>query len=67
MLAVELESFDLLKRIIDTCIENGIIADWFLHCSNAMRIAPPLVISDEEIIKACGIITNAMELHTNRL
>jgi acetylornithine/N-succinyldiaminopimelate aminotransferase len=64
MLAVELESFDLLKKIIDTCIENGIVTDWFLHCSNAMRIAPPLIISDEEIIKACGIITNAIELHT---
>jgi acetylornithine/N-succinyldiaminopimelate aminotransferase len=67
MLALELESFELLKKIIDTCIENGIITDWFLHCSNAMRIAPPLIISDEEIIRACRIITDAIEFHTNTL
>jgi acetylornithine/N-succinyldiaminopimelate aminotransferase len=50
MLALEFESFDLNKKIIDTCIANGVITDWFLHCSNAMRLAPPLVITDEEII-----------------
>jgi acetylornithine/N-succinyldiaminopimelate aminotransferase len=42
MLAVEFESFELNKKIIDTCIENYIITDWFLHCSNSMRLAPPL-------------------------
>ena len=67
MLAVELESFDLLKKIIDTCIENGIITDWFLHCSNAMRIAPPLIISDDEIVHACHVITDAIDFHTTTI
>ncbi|HKB45227.1 MAG TPA: aminotransferase class III-fold pyridoxal phosphate-dependent enzyme, partial [Chitinophagaceae bacterium] len=61
MLAVELESFELNKKIIDRCIENGVITDWFLHCSNAMRIAPPLIITHDEIKKACEIITEAIE------
>ncbi|TCD03839.1 aspartate aminotransferase family protein [Pedobacter psychroterrae] len=56
MIAVEFESFELNKRIIDACIEDGIISDWFLHCSNSMRIAPPLIITEEEIRYACGII-----------
>lgn len=60
MLAVELESFELNKKIIDRCIENGIITDWFLHCSNSMRIAPPLIITHDEIKKACAIITEAI-------
>jgi acetylornithine/N-succinyldiaminopimelate aminotransferase len=64
MLALEFESFDLNKRIIDTCIANGIITDWFLHCSNAMRLAPPLIITNEEIISACKVITKAIELQT---
>ncbi|TWR27408.1 aspartate aminotransferase family protein [Mucilaginibacter pallidiroseus] len=65
MLAVEFESFELLKKIIDTCIENGIITDWFLHCSNSMRIAPPLIITSSEIEKACKVILDAIDLHTN--
>jgi len=60
MLAVEFESFDLNKKIIDRCIEKGVITDWFLHCSNAMRIAPPLVITHEQIEKACGVILEAI-------
>jgi len=61
MLAVELESFELNKKIIDRCIENGVITDWFLHCSNAMRIAPPLIITADEIEKACVVIMEAIE------
>lgn len=64
MLAIELESFDLNKKIIDRCIENGIIVDWFLHCSNAMRIAPPLIITHDEIRKACGIILEAVTFYS---
>jgi acetylornithine/succinyldiaminopimelate/putrescine aminotransferase len=61
MLAVELGSFELNKKIIDRCIENGVITDWFLHCSNAMRIAPPLIITKEQIKYACGIINEAIQ------
>jgi acetylornithine/N-succinyldiaminopimelate aminotransferase len=61
MLAIELESFELNKKIIDRCIENGVITDWFLHCSNAMRIAPPLIITPVEIEKACKVILEAVE------
>ncbi|MDB4919952.1 aspartate aminotransferase family protein [Mucilaginibacter sp.] len=63
MLAAEFESFDLNKKIIDRCIENGVITDWFLHCSNSMRIAPPLIITNEEIEKACGVILEAIEFY----
>jgi acetylornithine/succinyldiaminopimelate/putrescine aminotransferase len=63
MLAVEFESFELNKKIIDRCIENGVITDWFLHCSNSMRIAPPLIITHDEINKACKIIIEAIEYY----
>jgi len=64
MLAAELESFDLNKKIIDRCIENGVIVDWFLHCSNAMRIAPPLIITHDEIRKACEVVLEAVEFYS---
>ncbi len=56
MLAAEFDSYEINKKVIDGCIADGIITDWFLHCSNAMRIAPPLIISESEIKTACAII-----------
>ncbi|MCY1529741.1 Putrescine aminotransferase [compost metagenome] len=56
MLAIAFESFEINKKIIDACIEDGVISDWFLHCSNAMRIAPPLIITKDEIAETCKII-----------
>lgn len=73
MLAVEFDSFDVLKPIIDHAIQPGgnvpgIITDWFLFCNNAMRIAPPLTITDDEIRLACQVILDSIaSLDTQRL
>ena len=56
MLAIEFDSFETNKKIIDGCIADGLITDWFLHCSNSMRIAPPLIITNKQIEEACVII-----------
>ncbi|MBC7566451.1 MAG: aspartate aminotransferase family protein [Pedobacter sp.] len=56
MLAVEFDSFETNKKIIDGCIADGFISDWFLHCSKSMRIAPPLIITASEIEEACEVI-----------
>jgi acetylornithine/N-succinyldiaminopimelate aminotransferase len=60
LLAVELLDYTFNKKVIDRCIEHGIITDWFLHCDNSMRIAPPLIITEDEIEKACGIIIESI-------
>jgi putrescine aminotransferase len=60
MMAVEFESFEVLKPIIDRAIELGVITDWFLFCDDSMRIAPPLIISEEQIKEACSIILKAI-------
>lgn len=60
MLAVEFESFEVLKPIIDRAIEAGVITDWFLFCNNSMRIAPPLIIREEQIREACAVILGAI-------
>ncbi|GAB3759702.1 aspartate aminotransferase family protein [Spirosoma pomorum] len=64
MLAVEFDSFDVLKPVIDRAIENGVITDWFLFCDNSMRIAPPLIITDEQIREACVILLEAVDYVT---
>lgn len=60
MMAVEFEDFDTLKPIIDRAILKGVITDWFLFCDNSMRIAPPLIITEEEIKMACETILAAI-------
>lgn len=65
MLAIQLDSFTQVEAVSRTCVENGVIVDWFLHCDTAIRIAPPLIITKQEIIKCCQSIINSIELHKN--
>ena len=55
-LAIEFDSFETNKKIIDGCIKNGVMTDWFLFASNCLRISPPLIISKEQIKKAVRVI-----------
>lgn len=50
----------LNMRVIKSCIEKGIICDWFLFCPTAMRIAPPLIITDSELIEALTTIVEVL-------
>ena len=66
-LAVEFDSFETNKKIIDACIfpligSGGVLTDWFLFASNCLRISPPLVISEEQIKIACAVILQACEV-----
>lgn len=63
MLCIQLSSFEQVENVSRRCVENGIIIDWFLHCDTAMRIAPPLIITDNEIQKACATIIEALEFY----
>lgn len=58
-MAVEFDSFESNKKIIDACIEKGILTDWFLFASDCMRISPPLIISEEQIKISCKIIIDS--------
>ena len=60
MIAVEFESFEMNKKVIDMLIEQGVFTDWFLFASNCLRIVPPLTISTAEIKKACEIILTGL-------
>ena len=66
LLAVEFTNYEFNKKVIDRCIEKGVITDWFLFCDNSMRIAPPLTIKLEEINYACSIILQSIhEIQNN--
>lgn len=56
MLALEFESFEFNKKLIDACIQDGLITDWFLFAPHKLRITPPLTINEQQIEEACNII-----------
>ena len=61
LMAVEFESFAVLKPIIDHALAHeGILTDWFLFCDNSLRLAPPLIITDEQIDEACAALLRAV-------
>jgi acetylornithine/N-succinyldiaminopimelate aminotransferase len=47
--AIQFDSEEIAMAAMKACIDMGVITDWFLFCSAALRIAPPLVISDAEL------------------
>ena len=61
-IAVEFDSFETNKKIIDACIAEGVLTDWFLFASNCLRISPPLIIGEEQIRTACAVIIDACKL-----
>lgn len=61
MIAIEFEDTNFNFKCIRTCIEKGVIVDWFLFCDTAMRIAPPLIITKNEIKKACELIAASIQ------
>jgi len=60
MIAVEFESFETNKKIIDSLIENGVFTDWCLFASNCLRIVPPLVITEDEIERSTSILLKVL-------
>lgn len=61
LLAVRLQKPEFVRYSVANAPDHGIILDYFLFCENAFRIAPPLIIDDEEIITACRLIKNLLD------
>ncbi len=60
MMAMEFDSYEQNKKIIDLCIANGVLTDWFLFAPQCMRIGPPLIITEDQIRMACEVILSSI-------
>ena len=61
LMAVQLDSFERVSNVIKYCMDAGLIVDWFLFNDSCIRIAPPLVITIEEIDKALDMLLAALD------
>ena len=61
MLAAMTKSADITNEVILKCQDKGLILFWLLFEGCAIRITPPLTISEEEIREGCSIILEVMD------
>lgn len=67
MLAAMTESPKITNKVIFKCQDKGLILFWLLFEGCAIRITPPLTLSNEEIEEGCGIIIEAMNEVMNEI
>lgn len=67
MLAAMTENADITTKVILKCQEKGLILFWLLFESCAIRITPPLTISESEIEEGCEIILQVMDEILNEI
>jgi acetylornithine/N-succinyldiaminopimelate aminotransferase len=60
MLAAMTKSADITNEVILKCQDKGLILFWLLFEGCAIRITPPLTISEEEIREGCSIMLEVM-------
>jgi 4-aminobutyrate aminotransferase-like enzyme len=60
MLALMTETPEITNEIVLRCHKKGLILFWLLFEGCAVRITPPLTISNEEIRKGCNIIIEVL-------
>lgn len=60
LLALEFGDIELCGRICRAAVEAGVLTEGFLFCESAMRIAPPLIISEDEIREVCQLLNKVI-------
>ena len=60
-LAVQLTDPMYVPYIIAHAPDYGLVLDYFLFCANSFRIAPPLIISEDEIAVACNLVKKLLD------
>ncbi|MBJ6368348.1 aspartate aminotransferase family protein [Snuella sedimenti] len=66
MLALIMPSDTIANNLILNAQTKGLILFWLLFEPKAVRITPPLTISNDEIIKGCGIIIAILDEITQK-
>ena len=61
MLALIMETPEIASKVILKSLDKGLLLFWLLFEGRAVRITPPLTISDAEITKGCKLILEVLD------
>ena len=61
MFALDMESAEIVNKVVDACLEKGIITFWFLSHPYSFRLSPPLTISMDETVESVKIIKEIIQ------
>jgi acetylornithine/succinyldiaminopimelate/putrescine aminotransferase len=61
LLAIQLTDRAYVPYVVANAHRFGLIIDFFLFCDSALRLAPPLIITEEEIISACSLLLDLLD------
>jgi acetylornithine/N-succinyldiaminopimelate aminotransferase len=61
MFALDMESAEIVNKVVDACLEKGIITFWFLSHPYSFRLSPPLTISIDETVESVKIIKEIIQ------
>ena len=59
-MSIELKNSSVIDKLVERCIDNGIITYWFLFNHDSLSIVPPLTITNDEIKEACKRLLKAL-------
>lgn len=65
--AIEMENPNIVQDIVLGCKERGVLSYWFLSNEESFRIAPPLIITEEEIKETATIIYEVIDSVCNKI
>ena len=61
MLCLMVPTAEIARELVLRCAEKGLILFWLLFENKAVRITPPLTISEEEIRKGCSVLLKILD------
>jgi len=60
MLGLQLHSYEQTKAVVESCFEQGILLGWTLHSNTLIRLAPPLIITDDVLDTVLNVLGEAV-------
>jgi acetylornithine/N-succinyldiaminopimelate aminotransferase len=60
LVGIELDDADFTRRFAAACFSGGLILNWTLHRDRVIRLAPPLVLSEPDLERGLGIMSQAI-------
>ncbi|NBW30265.1 MAG: aminotransferase class III-fold pyridoxal phosphate-dependent enzyme, partial [Flavobacteriales bacterium] len=65
MFAFDMESGEIVTKLVEKCKEKGLITFWFLSNPHSFRLSPPLNITEDQVNEATKLILEALDEISN--